>query len=409
MNRSRRARTGAGAIRTKRTSNSRHLDASLARPPARRMRVLTGRHEPRGHRSSLGRSACDGEQARARRSALGGHARPRRGPRRRARTDLAVRTWGPLRRMQHGSAMSEPDDLSSPRGQRGSDGPHRRGAPSRPHWRPQDRPDCAVTPAGVHQRFLGEPRITDKDWVRREALESFAGYPLGFRSEVFGVLAMFARGFLEAEFERLRVFAAQASIAIKNARLFDEVLQLSRRLEAENFYLKGELRADLPAGIVGESAAIRRVLADLERVARTSSTVLLLGETGTGKELLANALHELSPRRGRAFVKVSCAAISPASLRVELFGHEKGAFTGALQRRAGRFELAHGGTLFLDEIGEFPHRTTGQAASRAPGEGAGARGRHQADPGRRPGHLRDESKPRGGGRREALSRISSID
>ena len=190
--------------------------------------------------------------------------------------------------------------------------------------------------------LLGEPRITDKDWVRREALESFAGYPLGFRSEVFGVLAMFARrALLEAEFDRLRVFAAQASIAIKNARLFDEVLQLSRRLEAENSYLKGELRAELPAGMVGESAAIRRVLADLERVARTSSTVLLLGETGTGKELLANALHELSPRRGRAFVKVSCAAISPGLIReVELFGHEKGAFTGALQRRAGRFELA---------------------------------------------------------------------
>ena len=203
--------------------------------------------------------------------------------------------------------------------------------------------------------LLNEPRITDKDWVRREALESFAGYPLGFRSEVFGVLAMFARrALLEAEFESLRVFAAQASIAIKNARLFDEVLQLSRRLEAENFYLKGELRAGLPAGIVGESAAIRRVLADLERVARTSSTVLLLGETGTGKELLANALHELSPRRGRAFVKVSCAAISPSLIESELFGHEKGAFTGALQRRAGRFELAHGGTLFLDEIGELP-------------------------------------------------------
>ena len=202
---------------------------------------------------------------------------------------------------------------------------------------------------------LGDPRIADKDWVRREDLKSFAGYPLGFRSEVFGVLAMFARrALLEAEFERLKVFAAQAAIAIKNARLFEEVSQLSHRLEAENTYLKGELRADRPAGIVGESAAIRRVLADLERVAPTSSTVLLLGETGTGKELLASALHELSPRRGQAFVKVSCAAISPTLIESELFGHEKGAFTGALQRRAGRFELAHGGTLFLDEIGELP-------------------------------------------------------
>ena len=189
--------------------------------------------------------------------------------------------------------------------------------------------------------LLGDPRITDKHWVRRESLKSFAGYPLGFRSEVFGVLAMFARrALLEAEFDRLKVFAAQAAVAIKNARLFDEVSQLSRRLEAENTYLKEELGAELPAGIVGESTAIRRVLADLERVAPTSSTVLLLGETGTGKELLANALHELSPRRGRAFVKVSCAAISPTLIENELFGHEKGAFTGALQRRAGRFELA---------------------------------------------------------------------
>jgi len=95
-------------------------------------------------------------------------------------------------------------------------------------------------------------------------------------------------------------------------------------------------------------------LADIESVAPTPATVLLLGETGTGKELLASALHDLSPRRGRAFVKVNCAAISPSLIESELFGHEKGAFTGALQRRVGRFELAQGGTLFLDEIGELP-------------------------------------------------------
>ncbi len=268
---------------------------------------------------------------------------------------LAVRTWGPLHRMHHGSAMSEPDDLSSPRGQHGSVGPHRRGAPSRSHRCPQDRPDRAVTPAGVHQRPSQRASHHGQGLGSQRSPGVVARISLGFRSEVFGVLAMFARrALLEAEFESLRVCATQASIAIKNARLFDEVLQLSRRLEAENFYLKGELRAGLPAGIVGESAAIRRVLADLERVARTSSTVLLLGETGTGKEIFANALHELSPRRGRAFVKVSCAAISPSLIESELFGHEKGAFTGALQRRAGRFELAHGGTLFLDDIGELP-------------------------------------------------------
>ena len=203
--------------------------------------------------------------------------------------------------------------------------------------------------------LIEDPRIANKEWVRQEGLGSFAGYPLAFRSEVFGVLAMFARrALLEAEFERLGVFAAQAAVAIKNARLFEEVSQLSSRLEAENTYLKEELRAEQPSGIVGESVAIRRVLADIESVAPTQSTVLLLGETGTGKELLASALHDLSPRRGRAFVKVNCAAISPSLIESELFGHEKGAFTGALQRRVGRFELAQGGTLFLDEIGELP-------------------------------------------------------
>jgi len=204
--------------------------------------------------------------------------------------------------------------------------------------------------------LLGDPRIEDKQWVQREGLASFAGYPLSFRSEIFGVLAMFARrALLEVEFQRLAMFAAQAAIAIKNARLFEEISQLSRRLEAENTYLKEELRAKQPTsiGIVGESLAIRRVLHDIERVAPTPSTVILLGETGTGKELLARAVHELSPRRGRALVTVNCAAIPPTLIESELFGHEKGAFTGALQRRIGRFEQAQGGTLFLDEIGEL--------------------------------------------------------
>jgi transcriptional regulator with GAF, ATPase, and Fis domain len=202
---------------------------------------------------------------------------------------------------------------------------------------------------------LGDARISDKEWVRREQLRAFAGYPLDFAGDLLGVLAMFARRELLAEeFDRLGLFATQAAVAIKNARLFEEVSQLSRRLEAENVYLREELRAELRPGIVGTSKAIREVLASIERVAPTQSTVLLLGETGTGKELFANALHELSPRRGAAFVKVNCAAIAPALIESELFGHEKGAFTGALERRLGRFELAHGGTLFLDEVAELP-------------------------------------------------------
>jgi transcriptional regulator with GAF, ATPase, and Fis domain len=203
--------------------------------------------------------------------------------------------------------------------------------------------------------LLHDPRIVDKEWVQREALRSFAGYPLAFRDELFGVLAMFARrSLMTEEFERLGAFAAQAAIAIKNARLFDEVSRLSNQLQAENTYLKRELRRDQPSAIVGESAALRRVLAELDRVASTHSTVLLLGETGTGKELFAQRVHDLSPRRDRPLIKVNCAAISPTLIESELFGHEKGAFTGALQRRLGRFELADGGTLFLDEIGELP-------------------------------------------------------
>ena len=171
---------------------------------------------------------------------------------------------------------------------------------------------------------------------------------------MLGVLAMFSRRTLSPdEFARLGVFAAQASVAITNARLFEQVSRLSRRLEAENAYLKEELHGARPPSIIGTSPSLAKAVRELEQVAPTSSTVLLLGETGTGKELFARAIHEASPRRERALVTVNCAAIAPSLFESELFGHEKGAFTGALARRLGRFELAHGGTLFLDEIGEL--------------------------------------------------------
>ncbi len=203
--------------------------------------------------------------------------------------------------------------------------------------------------------LLSDPRFVDKDWIGRSGLVAFGGYPLVFGSELLGVLAIFARRALTAsELERLGIFAAHASVAIKNAELFAHVTELSQRLEAENAYLKAELHEAHPAGIVGRSPTLTRVLDELERVAATRTTVLLQGETGTGKELFARALHEMSPRRARALVKVNCAAISPSLIESELFGHEKGAFTGALQRRLGRFELAEGGTLLLDEVGELP-------------------------------------------------------
>lgn len=203
---------------------------------------------------------------------------------------------------------------------------------------------------------LGDDRLPNKPWMTDNGLRSFAGYPLKFRWELLGVIAMFGRRPLsEEEFERLAIFANQAAIAIKNAQLFTEVAQLKNRLEAENLYLREEVKsAHNFEEIIGESPSIMTVLRQIEQVAPTDSTVLIRGDTGTGKELMARAIHNLSPRRARSLVKVNCGAIPANLLESEIFGHEKGSFTGALQRRIGRFELADGGTIFLDEVGELP-------------------------------------------------------
>ena len=204
--------------------------------------------------------------------------------------------------------------------------------------------------------LAGDPRIVDKAWVRDHDLASFAGYALTFRGELLGVLALFGRHALSgAEFERIGLFAAQAAIAIKNAQLYAEVEELKNRLLAENAYLKEEIhREPRTVELIGTSAALGAALRQLQQVAPTAATVLLHGETGTGKELFAQALHDLSPRRQAPLIKMNCAAIPTNLFESELFGHERGAFTGATQRRIGRFELAHGGTLLLDEIGELP-------------------------------------------------------
>src|SRR5262249_11572656 len=131
--------------------------------------------------------------------------------------------------------------------------------------------------------------------------------------------------------------------------------EAEERVRAENLALREEVdRTSMFEEIVGESAALRSVLVDVAKVAPSDSTVLITGETGRGKELIARAIHKSSQRSSRAFVSVNCAAIPPALMASELFGHERGAFTGALQRRLGRFELAKGGTIFLDEIGDLP-------------------------------------------------------
>ncbi|MDH4369335.1 MAG: sigma 54-interacting transcriptional regulator [Nitrospira sp.] len=203
---------------------------------------------------------------------------------------------------------------------------------------------------------LGDDRLPNKQWMKDNGLQSFAGYPLVFRGDVLGVIAMFGRRPLsDEEFERLDIFANQAAVAIKNAQLFTEVAQLKTRLEAENLYLREEVKSQNNfEEIIGDSPSIMTVLRQIEQVAPTDSTVLLRGDTGTGKELMARAIHNLSPRKARSLVKVNCGAIPANLVESELFGHEKGSFTGALQRRIGRFELADGGTIFLDEVGELP-------------------------------------------------------
>jgi formate hydrogenlyase transcriptional activator len=147
----------------------------------------------------------------------------------------------------------------------------------------------------------------------------------------------------------------QIAIAIENAVAYQKIAELTERLAGEKRYLEDEIRGTWTfEEIVGRSAPVRRALSQVEDVAPTDTTVLLLGETGTGKELFARAIHRLSPRRDRTLVKVNCAAIPSGLLESELFGHEKGAFTGALDRKIGRFELADRGTLLLDEIGDIP-------------------------------------------------------
>jgi len=200
-------------------------------------------------------------------------------------------------------------------------------------------------------RWLARP-----GWARREQIVSFAGHPLVFRGEVLGVLAVFSRAQLGAQdFKWLRIFADSAAVAIANARAFEEIDRLRRQLEHENDYLRAEVEAAGEFGdIVGRSDALQKVLRQVELVAQSDAAVLVHGETGTGKELVARAIHERSPRRGRPLIRVNCGSIPAELFESEFFGHVKGAFTGAVRDRVGRFQLADGGTLFLDEVGEIP-------------------------------------------------------
>ncbi len=192
----------------------------------------------------------------------------------------------------------------------------------------------------------------------RDGVRSGCWMPLLGREGPLGTLNLFSRrpgAFTEEDLEALAPVTKQVAMALDNAMAFERVSELTRRLAEEKKYLEDELRTEYNfEEIVGESRALKRVLKQVETVAPTDSTVLILGETGTGKEVLARSIHNLSSRHGQTFVRVNCASIPAGLLESELFGHEKGAFTGALTQRTGRLELANRGTLFLDEVGDLP-------------------------------------------------------
>jgi formate hydrogenlyase transcriptional activator len=182
--------------------------------------------------------------------------------------------------------------------------------------------------------------------------------PLTSRGRTHGVLLLGRRNentFNQDDIKFLIQVAGQVAIAVENALAYKKIAELKEKLTQEKLYLEDEIRTELNfEEIVGKSAALRQILQQVATVAPTDSTVLIYGETGTGKELIARAIHNLSSRQSNAFVKLNCAAIPTGLLESELFGHEKGAFTGAIAQRIGRFELANRGTVFLDEVGEIP-------------------------------------------------------
>ena len=194
--------------------------------------------------------------------------------------------------------------------------------------------------------------------AKGEGLNSFCDVPLISKSRLLGVLAVARReenAFDDEEVSFLIQAANQVAIAVENALAYSEIDDLKNRLAQEKLYLEDEIRGEMDfEGIVGQSSGLRHVLNLVETVAPSDSTVLLLGETGTGKELIARAIHERSRRKDRTFVKLNCAAIPTGLLESELFGHERGAFTGAISQKIGRLELADQGSLFLDEVGDIP-------------------------------------------------------
>ncbi len=196
------------------------------------------------------------------------------------------------------------------------------------------------------------------DRLRAEGVKSACFLPLVTQDRVLGTLNLVGRqkgAFDQQHVDLLQQLTSHVAIALDNALTYRKVAELKERLAEEKLYLEEEIRTEYHfEEIIGDSPALKRILKQVESVGPTNATVLVLGETGTGKELIARAIHDLSPRRDRTFVKLNCAAIPTGLLESELFGHERGAFTGAISQKIGRLELAHQGTLFLDEVGDIP-------------------------------------------------------
>ncbi len=225
------------------------------------------------------------------------------------------------------------------------------------HQRPLVRRDLEK-----EQQYPNERRLA------AEGIQSMCVVPLVLQGKCIGLLSIVSQQrdrYSDEDAVFLQEVANQVALAVQNMQSYQEIASLKARLEKENVYLREELRAEHNfEEIVGNSPALLKALHAVEQVAPTDSTVLIYGETGTGKELVARAIHSRSSRNGRALVSVNCSAISAGLVESELFGHMKGAFTGALERRIGRFELANGGTIFLDEIGELSPGDASEAAPR---------------------------------------------
>ena len=202
------------------------------------------------------------------------------------------------------------------------------------------------------------PHFVEHGPLLKEGIRAAVSVPLSIKGKIIGSFNVGSRTpgrYGDQEASLMVAIAEQVALALENLLAYEEIALLKSRLEEEKLYLQEEVRSEAAFGdVVGESPAILGALAKVRKVAQTDSTVLVTGETGTGKELIVRAIHALSHRKDKILVKVNCAALPASIIESEVFGHEKGAFTGALSRKVGRFELANHGTLFLDEVGDLP-------------------------------------------------------